>query len=314
MVFLFSRLRALFHLGSSRRNLIVGFKRGYPVVILDPKTKRPVSGGFLPHVMGMFYRTVAAARCLAANPPSPHEFQSCACGFYALRSRRRISGWDFSGAWIAGRLGKTEESASFRFSALLNVSLFGDVTEGTLGFRATHQKVSKVELSGTCSQCMAAAKTVTLTPMTSTVWFTLPDAVSREDLRLLDQRCLEHSEKDALNLKDLSELFDSQIVFGPRTLTDCPYPAGGLKKRALLLTSSFMTFFIITQASLLSVTFAHQSSLWLVLIAAGIFVMMDTLMIRIFSEVTYRADWVITLVMFGVFTLLTVGVFAVTYG
>lgn len=110
------------------------------------------------------YDVVDAARCARSAFDDPSHLppqEGCSCGFYALLSRSRIAGLQFSGAAASPHVS----------SVLLEVAAFGDVVVAETGLRFSHQQVRRVELEPWCSFCGRAARTVgvSLSPLEGSV-------------------------------------------------------------------------------------------------------------------------------------------------
>ncbi len=131
-----------------------GFKRAFPVVCFDTDNTI-ATAGFYAHTSQVFYQTISSAYCPVPDAPDHAEF-GCRCGFYALSEKKDILKWDFAGAVPLTPLVDSPSS-----SAVLHVTLFGDVVESAQGFKATDQQVDQVFYADTCFTCAAPAVCLT---------------------------------------------------------------------------------------------------------------------------------------------------------
>ena len=91
--------------------------------------------------LGAAYGALAQATCALADHEAPDA--DCSCGFYAVADDTQL--------W---RLGADEPEL-----ALLDVELAGRVIEHDHGYRASHQRVTRVQLHGVCVRCGKRAET-----------------------------------------------------------------------------------------------------------------------------------------------------------
>lgn len=123
--------------------LFSGFKRSGVAVYLPRSPFSSPAAVFTGALDRTVYTFDDRARCLEGRDhAAPHP--KCRCGFYALTEKEPVVDGHFSGA-----------SASSGSTAVLTVNLYGDITEGTRGLRASHQKVTRVEFDPACRSCAA---------------------------------------------------------------------------------------------------------------------------------------------------------------
>lgn len=119
-----------------------GYKRGFVVAIpTSSNPGLPFALAFCGVAQGGLYERDSAAKCLDGHPHSPPA-PDCRCGFYALSEKEPIA----DGVFVGSHPFK-------RWDAVLTVSLYGEVIEGSEGLRASHQKVELVEFEPRCHRC-----------------------------------------------------------------------------------------------------------------------------------------------------------------
>lgn len=181
----------------------VAYKRAY--LCLDPATGEL---WFRAHVASDVYGVFGEAFCRMGHDhqaPAP----DCSCGFYGLSDRGKAAGLKFSGALFAEVVGS---------SALLAVSLYGTVVEGSQGFRASRQRVDFLELNGRCLFCSRPAAAVLPTR-------TFYSASGSKELRFCDSLCALHLSKakypdDPLSPAEVSGRLGVDVRWGTHTSVD----------------------------------------------------------------------------------------------
>lgn len=216
--------------------LLRGWKRAGVVVTArrspTPADAELVSAGFMAHAHPHMYATKDVAVCAAGKRHSPpHE--GCDCGFYALRDRTAIVAHGFAGATARPQV---------TVSAVCEVALFGEVLEGSRGFRASAQQVLSVGLDPDCFRCKGPGETTVLAARIMSA----PDGdvwgltvVCRGCVRS-DDRVVELSELTALlgcevSIRPASDSARQRRRYDPNAPLDRRRAAAGLISSALFL-------------------------------------------------------------------------------
>lgn len=229
-------------LGYKRAVLTVSFRSGGRL-----RHARPVAARFRALNHSVFYAPDDEARCaILADFHSPPA-DDCACGFYALKDRETVVASRFAGARFRTQPGTT---------AVLEVQLYGDVVEGSKGFRASCQQVLAVEVNSACYLCKAQTTSPRLEvgPLVAE-----PDGeVSTYALRALCDSCANPA-APSVSFSELASLLGVDVVFGEPvpSAENYPYP----------LLSGPPPSPVHTRASIRFLTFAWIS--WFLLMAAS---------------------------------------------
>lgn len=215
---------------------------------------RGVSGG-LP------YRTDDTAHC-ARRENHPPLTENCTCGFYGLTNRDKIITSHFAGG--------TNTRAN---SAVLTVYLYGDVIEGSLGMRATHQKVAVVEVQNKCARCHSR-------DVTHVAQGELADITLRSEIHYLDQvcaACAQQADGHVFTLDQLEDelgvevrVLERQKSWAQRTLDAVKDPQklrNTVKRTTTTPLAAGTLLFLVAQTAILS---RAGAAVWGTLVAAAV--------------------------------------------
>lgn len=121
---------------------------------------------WMPTVAQVPYHNDDELRCVHKHSPTHRRSGgelaidgACICGFYAYREREQAENSFYRTSFGRGAL------------ALLQVSLYGDVVEGSNGWRGTHQRVEAVIFGDRCGICENKAEGVQADSRPLHVWF-----------------------------------------------------------------------------------------------------------------------------------------------